>query len=183
MLAVKLNCHQLEYDIHSLVKAFYPQTEVKVFVEGEKSFASEGDFPFLSLELYEDRIVLKVSQEGKEPLQSEKAVSIEAPFEAGAGRTEYKNELKKLIYHVLSERTGHRLPWGTLTGIRPTRSAGRRESLQLKLRSGKRRFCQRFTMRTDIVCTWGFLFAPPRVCTVPLHPFQSVPGRSVWTSI
>lgn len=121
MLAVKLNCHQLEYDIHSLVKAFYPQTEVKVFVEGEKSFASEGDFPFLSLELYEDRIVLEVSQEGKEPLQSEKAVSIEAPFEAGAGRTEYKNELKKLLYHVLSERTGHSLPWGTLTGIRPTR--------------------------------------------------------------
>ena len=34
-----------------------------------------------------------------------------------------KNELKKEIYLDLSARTGHELPWGDLTGIRPTRIA------------------------------------------------------------
>ena len=36
-------------------------------------------------------------------------------------RTEVKNRLKKLIYVALSEYTGKQLPWGTLTGIRPTK--------------------------------------------------------------
>ena len=34
-----------------------------------------------------------------------------------------KNAIKKLIYVVLSELTGKKLPWGNLTGIRPTRIA------------------------------------------------------------
>ena len=34
-----------------------------------------------------------------------------------------KNELKQLLYRVLSAYTGKELPWGTLTGIRPTKIA------------------------------------------------------------
>ncbi|WP_320919768.1 coproporphyrinogen dehydrogenase HemZ, partial [Eisenbergiella porci] len=34
-----------------------------------------------------------------------------------------KNELKQLLYRVLSDHTGKELPWGTLTGIRPTKIA------------------------------------------------------------
>ena len=34
-----------------------------------------------------------------------------------------KNELKQLLYRVLSAHTGKELPWGTLTGIRPTKIA------------------------------------------------------------
>ncbi|MDO5775552.1 MAG: hypothetical protein Q4P22_02885, partial [Eubacteriales bacterium] len=36
-------------------------------------------------------------------------------------RFEEKTELKKLIYNELSYKTGKKLPWGTLTGIRPVR--------------------------------------------------------------
>lgn len=32
-----------------------------------------------------------------------------------------KNDLKRLVYQVLCEFTGRTLPWGTLTGIRPTK--------------------------------------------------------------
>ena len=32
MIVVRLNQSQFEYDIHSLVKAFYPAEEVKVFI-------------------------------------------------------------------------------------------------------------------------------------------------------
>ena len=36
MLAVRLNKPQFEYDIHSIVKAFYPAETVKVFEEEQK---------------------------------------------------------------------------------------------------------------------------------------------------
>ena len=34
-----------------------------------------------------------------------------------------KNVIKKLFYQILVGRTGHELPWGSLTGIRPTKIA------------------------------------------------------------
>ncbi|MCC8066570.1 MAG: hypothetical protein LIO94_05650, partial [Clostridiales bacterium] len=36
-------------------------------------------------------------------------------------RKESKNELKRLLYRLLSEYSGKTLPWGNLTGIRPTK--------------------------------------------------------------
>ena len=45
MLAVRLNKAQFEYDIHSIIKAFYPAETVKVFEEGTKDFESDGDNP------------------------------------------------------------------------------------------------------------------------------------------
>ena len=36
-------------------------------------------------------------------------------------RPETKNRLKQNLYALLSDATGQYLPWGTLTGIRPTK--------------------------------------------------------------
>ena len=121
MLAVKLNIHQFEYDIHSLVKAFYPETDVKVFVEGEKDLVSEGDYPNLTVELYENRIGLQATFPEGESLVMEVPTETCINFETGVGRTDYKNELKQILYKGLSKVTGKELPWGTLTGIRPTK--------------------------------------------------------------
>ena len=49
MLAVRLNKPQFEYDIHSIVKAFYPAETVKVFEEGTKDFESDGDNPSIAI--------------------------------------------------------------------------------------------------------------------------------------
>ncbi len=45
------------------------------------------------------------------------------PGEFGAGRLALKNDLKRAMYRLLSQKTGKQLPWGTLTGIRPTKLA------------------------------------------------------------
>ena len=37
--------------------------------------------------------------------------------------SETKNVIKQMFYRMLTERTGHELPWGSLTGIRPTKIA------------------------------------------------------------
>lgn len=41
MIIVTLNEDRYAYDIHSLVKAFYPEQEIKVFVKGTKEERSE----------------------------------------------------------------------------------------------------------------------------------------------
>ena len=49
MLAVRLNQPCFEYDIHSIVKAFYPEQTVKVFEEGTKDYVSDGENPSLDI--------------------------------------------------------------------------------------------------------------------------------------
>ena len=112
MLAVRLNKPQFEYDIHSIVKAFYPAETVKVFEEGTKDFESDGDNPSISI-WFEERAV-RVNLSGTEH---------EAVLSRPEERPVVKNELKQLLYRVLSAYTGKELPWGTLTGIRPTKIA------------------------------------------------------------
>ena len=112
MLAVRLNKPQFEYDIHSIVKAFYPAETVKVFEEGTQDFESDGDNPSIAL-WFEERAI-RVNLSGTEH---------EAVLSRPEERPVVKNELKQLLYRVLSAYTGKELPWGTLTGIRPTKIA------------------------------------------------------------
>lgn len=112
MLAVRLNKPQFEYDIHSIVKAFYPAETVKVFEEGTKDFESDGDNPSIAI-WFEERAI-RVNLSGTEH---------EAVLSRPEERPVVKNELKQLLYRILSAHTGKELPWGTLTGIRPTKIA------------------------------------------------------------
>ena len=64
MLAVRLNKPQFEYDIHSIVKAFYPAETVKVFEEGTKDFESDGDNPSIAI-WFEERAI-RVNLSGTE---------------------------------------------------------------------------------------------------------------------
>ena len=111
MIAVKINQNQFEYDIHSLVKAFYPEEDVVVCVEeipGPKRME-------IGVFFGEDEIAAQIEESGKET----------GPFRSPLGqdrqRSAIRNVLKTLLYQMLSEYTGRRLPWGDLTGIRPTK--------------------------------------------------------------
>ena len=112
MLAVRLNKAQFEYDIHSIIKAFYPAETVKVFEEGTKDFESDGDNPQITIRFGEKEIRVELSG-------TEYETALSSPEE----RPVVKNELKQLLYRMLSAHTGKQLPWGTLTGIRPTKIA------------------------------------------------------------
>ena len=84
---------KFQYDIHSLFKAFYPQEEVRVLI-GE-----QGD-----------------NKDKEKDISAQDEISF-----IDVDRS--KNDLKKDIYKLLSQKTGKTLPWGDLTGIRPTRIA------------------------------------------------------------
>ena len=159
MIYVQLNKGNFEYDIHSLVKAFFPQEEVLVSAEDkavdgrvsfrltinyiEKSDASvhkelppgflreqknavrtEADdqdgvvqkhskIPERSEE-GEERIIFQISEEDVEVRSSMVSVDF-------SDRKTTKNLLKQALYKLLADYTGQTLPWGTLTGIRPTK--------------------------------------------------------------
>lgn len=111
MIEVKVNRGNYEYDIHSLIRAFYPREEVRV---REKESFTE-DVPLkMDVELGDKEIQFQVFENGA--FQKKGHVYVE-----NSERKLVKNKLKRLIYEVLSEYTGKTLPWGTLTGIRPTK--------------------------------------------------------------
>ncbi len=111
MIIITLNKRDFEYDVHSLVKAFFPSETAAFQEEGEESVRLRISVFY---EINEIRITLQ-TPEGV--LLSEESVSVSENEE----RTQRKNALKSLLYRMLSSYTGQKLPWGNLTGIRPVK--------------------------------------------------------------
>lgn len=120
MITVTLNKPEFEYDIHSLVKAFYPAEEVHVAVNEEYKKSSPEDVLRYHLDVVyeEQRIVFSFADCQNPQEQREKQAQVDVDY---ADRTEAKNRLKRTLYQMLSDYTGQQLPWGNLTGIRPTK--------------------------------------------------------------
>ena len=108
MILLHLNKDLYENDIRALLMAFF----------------------------YGEKISLSAQEWSKQLFVYYGKGSLEAVIEDKEGRTvrlssdfvedDYKkgrNQVKKTVYGVLSEYTGKKLPWGTLTGIRPTKLA------------------------------------------------------------
>lgn len=113
MIEVTLNQPEFEYDIHSLIKAFYPSEYVGV--SAEKKEYDEPVTSRMHVE-YTDAAITLRWQQGETTPVAERTFAVDA-----LGRPETKNRLKQNLYALLSEATGQNLPWGTLTGIRPTK--------------------------------------------------------------
>lgn len=113
MIPVFLNEMKYEYDIHSLVKAFFPSEDVKVVPEETRNETALTEWGFL-VQFDSDRISVCCMR----PEQTD--VKKTCPV-LDIDRIAVKNCLKGLLYHLLAEVTGRKLPWGDLTGIRPTK--------------------------------------------------------------
>lgn len=113
MITIKTNQSGFYYDIHSLVRAFYPATLVAF--EGEKKFNEEPSLLHIEITFSDTQIKAAfyhvMGQE--EPFLTQN-VTVDQ-----TDRKETKNRLKKLLYDMLKEYTKKELPWGTLSGIRP----------------------------------------------------------------
>lgn len=115
MLAVKLNLANYEYDVHSLVKAFYPEETVKVITPETKAETVEEVLKESGSALLE----ITLEEEGAKVICSGNLYD----WNYTEDDQRYKDGFKKFLYRVLSKETGKELPWGNLTGIRPTKIA------------------------------------------------------------
>lgn len=130
MLAVRLNKANFEYDVHSIVKAFYPEEAVHVLTPetGEKKNSKLEAAVSMELMLTEEgaRLITYAgpSGDGLRPCAGDTAepLVMEWQWDRTDGDT-YKNDFKRFLYRSLSRLTGRTLPWGNLTGIRPTKIA------------------------------------------------------------
>ena len=113
MIIIQLNKQDFEYDLHSLVKSFYPGEDVTVCYE-EPENAGEALLK-ISVIYKEQEIEIRFEKDGQTVKEDTETVEYEK------NRKEQKNHLKYRVYQMLSDYTGMTLPWGTLTGIRPTK--------------------------------------------------------------
>ncbi|MCR4903190.1 MAG: coproporphyrinogen dehydrogenase HemZ [Butyrivibrio sp.] len=140
MIVVNLNKDKYKYDIHSLIKAFYPEQDIKMVVEGEPKDHSDKGQIEIDIINNEEKGLLKMvihHPEGADTFldinclvenskEDEEEGDIEADVNTNgvSGNLQTaKNAMKQLIYIMLKKETGTELPWGTLTGIRPTKIA------------------------------------------------------------
>jgi len=127
MTGIILNDCAYEQDIRELLMAFFPGETFAHEVQAGLDRSIRGN-------LSEDRktFSIQVVTEGDQEFQSwgmtpqEKAEMdvFDQPISVDyEDRFETKNKIKRRLYVVLKSITGKDLPWGTLTGIRPTKIA------------------------------------------------------------
>lgn len=133
MIIVYFNKPDFEYDVHSLVKAFFAKEEVQMFYmfSGEvakenvacmnKEAHCEDELPLeeaghlLKVEYSEDMISL--CWENLDTHEKEERFARTSLTDKVAA----KNVLKQNLYELLCKVCKKELPWGSLTGIRPTK--------------------------------------------------------------
>lgn len=147
---LKSNKAQYEYDIHALVKAFYPAWELKVLTPESvvKDRRIRETDPVMELEFGEREVKFiiypdvlyagrhnDINNRGLHNLKHEdkyaqdKSTNANTPHIYTWCSTDqvnisgYKDEFKRFLYTALQEEAGITLPWGNLTGIRPTKIA------------------------------------------------------------
>lgn len=113
MITIQLNRADFEYDIYSLVKAFFPAEDISVSTE-KKEIKEEVSFHIIT-DYQNNSIEIFLFEPESEDMPKYEMV-VETDF---SNRRQTKNKLKQAYYKLLSDYTGKTLPWGTLTGIRP----------------------------------------------------------------
>lgn len=105
MIKVYTNLENYQYDLHALIKAFYPEHEVKVYDMQQKEESTDWiEVSFLPQRL---EVAFHIEKEKSYCEKTDTSVT--------------KNEHKLALYRMLCDYTGKTLPWGSLTGIRPTK--------------------------------------------------------------
>ncbi len=175
MKVVKLSHPNYEYDVHSLVKAFYAEDQVTVITPETKPEKLAELEPQVSLEI-------ELAETGAKIRVGEEDFLWDAETENLADG--YKNGLKRFLYRTLSKVTGQKLPWGNLTGIRPTKIAygmldeGRSDAEILEFMEQSHYVSEEKALVT--ACTLGFRSALQPVSIVPLPLIRSLHSAGRW---
>lgn len=118
MIAILLDDIAFEQDIRELLMAFYPG---ETFTHEEED-ATKASVVVRGRRTGEEREWLELTVQ-ENPLREDSCVPFASIRPDFSNRFETKNEIKRSMYGMLRSLTGKELPWGTLTGIRPTKIA------------------------------------------------------------
>lgn len=108
MILIDVNRQEYDNDTRNLIKAFYPKEDI--------SNKNEEDY-LMKVKVNQEGNVCKIDiedAEGKDIYNT--AITITT-----SDRKIIRTDFKLALYDGLSDITGKTLPWGTLTGVRPTK--------------------------------------------------------------
>lgn len=123
MILLVQNEEEYNNDLRAMIMAFYPGVKIKgikpyemtEMVDTQRELVSE--FLFVVTALFnEKKTVIKLEQ----GLNVKLTAHIDGNY---LDKKSFRNKLKLAIYRILSDYTGRELPWGSLTGVRPTKIA------------------------------------------------------------
>jgi oxygen-independent coproporphyrinogen-3 oxidase len=116
---VLINIENYGYDIHSLIKAFYPEKNIRCITPERKESEGISDSEIFACILFGDSAVT-MTLGGESFVWQSECIKDENNKEYGK---KYKDGFKVFLYKSLCKHTKKELPWGNLIGIRPTKLA------------------------------------------------------------
>ena len=117
MIRLVLSEDNFEYDIRGIFMSFYPGEEITVkdIPSDKVVYVDYNDSDIIISYVVSEKAV---SGDEAEHIVFRKSIKV---YAGRNDRSASKCALKRGLYEVVSAHTGKKLPWGTLTGIRPTK--------------------------------------------------------------
>ena len=118
-MQLAVNGENYEYDTYLLIREFYPEVKIVRLYDDTGAFRLSESGYICEYDEGVSRIAYYSGEDsGIEKRAFEYPVSV-----SKSDKKEYKKTHMGNLYKVLSEVTGQSLPWGDLTGVRPTKLA------------------------------------------------------------
>lgn len=140
MIQIQLSEDDFQYDVYTLVKAFFPKEDVKVIIGIKESFPEEQ----MTLRVRYENTKVRVNIAAQKKVLTDKTI-----FYQSEERKEKKNQLKRLLYEQLSKVSGRSLPWGNLTGIRPVKIMMSMLEQGKSSQEAKQAFCENYCISEE----------------------------------
>lgn len=120
MILIVQNSEEYNNDLRSMILAFFPQEKIKGIrpvTAAQISREMHEEISFMVTAIFsEEETWLKLEKDG--------AVKESAVISGNyKNKKSFRNRFKLAVYKMLCDYTGRKLPWGCLTGVRPTKIA------------------------------------------------------------
>lgn len=126
MILLEFNDAEQENDSRVMLKAFFPEAKIVTSIPENADEAPE---------LFVQVRVIRQEMAGLDNADCDRLIRIyfhrdstdrwdeyeDEAHQMASGKKEARNVFKRMMYGMLKKLTGRELPWGTLTGVRPTK--------------------------------------------------------------
>ena len=200
MVLLVQNITEYEADLRAMITAFFMGQKLTVISPGEignysrEAFA-DWDFVFTAL-FDKEETKLRIEERGH-------VIFSAYTFGDFNDRKRFRNKLKLAVYKLLKEYTGRSLPWGSLTGMRPTKIATKglisgldeddlidyymrtydtsedKAALAVEVAKREKRILSSVEPRRDYCLYIGIPFCPTRCvyCSFAAYPIMDFAGK------
>lgn len=154
MIYLVQNRKEYDYDIRAILLAFFEREKIidvtEIDLHGEELGSEEPRF-LITFQFEEGKMKGWI-EDGKDYTGKKLERILVCDYE---NHKESRKKVDRFIYQLLSEYTGRTLPWGTLTGIRPTKIIFQWLSEGLTEEEIEKKFCDTYlaTGQKARVCT------------------------------